>query len=190
VRAVSNDTAGRAGGTAVTSPGDVGTAGTLARLRGRRCVVNELDSNSGMNLLRAAVAPLAQSGRFFGSVVVSGSHLRSVEMVASGEADVASIDCVSFAQFQRLYPSLVRGVQVLGWTASTPSLPYITAGSANGATVEALRAALADVFDDIGLAPVRERLLLRGVDLEPTPGFGEVLALERQAADVGYPVLR
>jgi ABC-type phosphate/phosphonate transport system substrate-binding protein len=143
-----------------------------------------------MNLLRAAVAPLAEGGRFFGSVVVSGSHLRSVEMVASGEADVASIDCVSFAHFQRLYPSLVSGVRVLSWTASSPSLPYITTSSASDATVQALRAALAEVFDDTELAHVRERLLLRGVDLEPTPGFGEVLALERQAADAGYPDLR
>jgi ABC-type phosphate/phosphonate transport system substrate-binding protein len=164
--------------------------GNITGLRGRRCVVNELDSNSGMNLLRAAVAPLAQGGRFFGSVVVSGSHLRSVEMVASGEADIASIDCVSFAHFQRFYPALVSGVRVLSWTASSPSLPYIAAGAANDATVEALRAALADVFDDIGLAPVRERLSLRGVDLAPAAGFGEVLALERQAADAGYPVLR
>jgi ABC-type phosphate/phosphonate transport system substrate-binding protein len=169
---------------------EVDSAVALAWLRGRRCVINEMDSNSGMNLLRTAVAPLAEDGRFFGSVAVSGSHLRSVEMVASGKADVASIDCVSFAHFKRLYPSLVSGVRVLTWTASTPSLPYITAGSASDATVRALRAALADVFDDTGLAHVRERLLLRGVDLEPTPGFGEVVALERQAVDAGYPVLR
>ncbi len=181
---------GRAHAPVAGTHADVDSVGTLAELRGRRCVVNELDSNSGMNLLRAAVAPLAQGGRFFGSVVVSGSHLRSVEMVASGEADVASIDCVSFAHFQRLYPSLVSAVRVLSWTASSPSLPYITAGSAGDATVQALRAALADVFDDTGLAHVRDRLLLRGVDLEPTPGFGEVLALERQAAEGGYPALR
>jgi ABC-type phosphate/phosphonate transport system substrate-binding protein len=191
VRAASGDTAAGGRGTALASRGDadVDSAVALAGLRGRRCVVNELDSNSGMNLLRAAVAPLAERGRFFGSVVVSGSHLCSVEMVASGEADVASIDCVSFAHFQRLYPSLVSKVRVLSWTTSSPSLPHITAGSAGDATVQALRAALADVFDDTGLAHVRERLLLRGVDLEPTPGFGEVLALERQAADAGYPVL-
>jgi ABC-type phosphate/phosphonate transport system substrate-binding protein len=143
-----------------------------------------------MSLLRAAVAPLAEDGRFFGSVAVSGSHLRSVEMVASEEADVASIDCVSFAHFQQLYPSLVSGVRVLSWTDSSPSLPYITAGSASDATVRALRVALADVFDDAGLAHARERLLLRGVDLEPTAGFSEVLALERQAAGAGYPELR
>jgi len=172
----------------------VGSVGTdtvgLAGLRGRRCVVNERDSNSGMNLLRATIAQVANGEPFFASVAESGSHLRSVEMVASGEADVAAIDCVSFAHFQRLYPSLVAGVRVLSWTASTPSLPYITAGAASDETVQALRAALTDVFDDNGLAQVRERLLLRGIDLSPKEGFGEVLNLERAAVSSGYPILR
>jgi ABC-type phosphate/phosphonate transport system substrate-binding protein len=163
---------------------------TLADLRGQRCVVNELDSNSGMNLLRAAIAPLTNGERFFASVAVSGSHLRSVEMVASGQADVACIDCVSFAHFHRLHPSLVAGLRVLSWTPSTPSLPYITARSASNSIVQALRSALADVFDDEALAAVRAKLLLQGVDLEPVEGFGEVLALERGAADLGYSILR
>ena len=165
-------------------------AATLADLRGRRCAINELESNSGMNLLRAAVAPLARGGRFFGSVAVSGSHLRSVEMVASGEADVASVDCVSFAIFQRLYPAVVSELRVLCWTPLSPCLPFITARSASDSTVRALRSALADVFDDAALAPAREQLLLRGVDLEPREGFGEVLALERGAVEAGYPTIR
>ena len=172
----------------------VSSAGTdtvgLAGLRGRRCAINEPDSNSGMNLLRATIAQVASGEPFFGSVAVSGSHLRSVEIVASGEADVAAIDCVSFAHFQRLYPSLVADLCVLSWTASTPSLPYITAGTASDETVRALRAALVDVFDDSGLTQVRERLLLRGVDLSPKEGFGEVLNLERVAVSSGYPILR
>jgi len=163
--------------------------GTLADFRGRRCAINELDSNSGMNLLRAAVAPLATGGRFFGSVVVSGSHHRSVEMVASGEADVAAVDCVSFAHFQRLYPSVVGQLRILSWTPSAPSLPFITARSASDETVQTLRSALADVFGDDGLAPVREQLLLSGVDLQPTEGFDEVLALERRAVEKGYPTI-
>jgi ABC-type phosphate/phosphonate transport system substrate-binding protein len=163
--------------------------GTLADFRGRRCAINELDSNSGMSLLRAAVAPLATGGRFFGSVVVSGSHLLSVEMVASGEADIAAIDCVSFAHFQRLYPAVVGQLRILSWTPSGPSLPFITARSASDETVRMLRSALADVFDDDGLAPVREQLLLSGVDLQPTEGFDEVLALERRAVEEGYPTI-
>jgi len=171
-------------------PDQSASEGGLAGLRGRRCVVNERDSNSGMNLLRSSIAQVANGEPFFASVAVSGSHLRSVEIVASGEADVAAIDCVSFAHFQRLYPSLVADLCVLSWTASTPSLPYITAGTASDETVRALRAALVDVFDDSGLTQVRERLLLRGVDLSPKEGFGEVLNLERVAVSSGYPILR
>jgi ABC-type phosphate/phosphonate transport system substrate-binding protein len=163
---------------------------TLADLRGRRCAINELDSNSGMNLLRAAVAPLATGGRFFGSIAVSGSHLRSVEMVASGEADAASVDCVSFAHFQRHYASVVGELRVLSWTASSPCLPFITARSASDASVQMLRSVLADVFDDGGLASVREQLLLHGIDLEPREGFDEVLGLERGAVARGYPTLQ
>lgn len=167
-----------------------GTDVALAELRGQRCVVNELDSNSGMNLLRAAIAPFANGEPFFASVTVSGSHLRSIEMIASGHADVASVDCVSFAHFQRLYPSLVAELRVLAWTASSPSLPYITSRSASDSTVQRLRAALADVFEDESLAPARAKLLLQSVDLEPAAGFGEVLALERGAAEAGYPIVR
>src|SRR5262245_43660702 len=49
-------------------------AGDVAALRGARCAVNGTDSQSGYNALRALVAPLADGGRFFGRVAVSGSH--------------------------------------------------------------------------------------------------------------------
>ena len=70
-------------------------AATLGDLRDRRCAINGTDSNSGMNLLRAAVAPWARGGRFFGRVEVSGSHLESLARVGDGRADIAAIDCVT-----------------------------------------------------------------------------------------------
>jgi len=163
--------------------------GSLADFRGRRCVVSEMDSNSGMNLLRAAVAPLARGACYFASVAVSGSHSHSVEMVASGEADVAAVDCVSLAHLGRLYPGVVAKLRVLSWTAASPSLPLITARSAGDSTVRVLRSALAEVLADDTLALVRARLFLAGVDLQPVEGFGEVLRLERAAVAQGYPTI-
>ncbi|MFL6605442.1 MAG: phosphate/phosphite/phosphonate ABC transporter substrate-binding protein [Steroidobacteraceae bacterium] len=163
--------------------------GSLADLRGRRCVVNEMDSNSGMNLLRAAVAPLAGRACYFASVTVSGSHRRSAEIVAAGEADLAALDCVSFAHFRRLYPEVVAKLRVLSWTPSSPCLPFITARSTDDATVQLLRSALAGLFADDTLTAVREQLFLAGVDLQPVEGFGEVLGLERGAVEQGYPTL-
>jgi hypothetical protein len=66
------------------------SADSLDELRERRCVVNEPDSNSGMNLLRAALAPLSGGARFFRSVSFSGSHSKSIERIVGGEADVAA----------------------------------------------------------------------------------------------------
>ena len=162
---------------------------TLAGLRNRRCVVNEQDSNSGMNLLRAAVAPIAEGGRFFQSVSASGSHRRSVEMIAANEADVAAIDCVTFAHLQRVDPPLTSSVRVLCWTPRSPCLPFVTARSASASTVTALRESLAAVLADPALAWVRESLFLRDVDVQPDAGLAHVRALEAEAIALKYPVL-
>jgi ABC-type phosphate/phosphonate transport system substrate-binding protein len=164
-------------------------AESLADLRNRRCAINETTSNSGMNLLRASIAPLANGARFFESVLLSGSHRRSVEMVAEGEADVAAVDCVSFAHFRRLYPSAVASLRILDWTPSSPSLPFITAAATSDTTLQTLRSSLASVLADRNLDSVRERLFLEGVDLQPVAGFFEVLRLKREAAELGYPVI-
>jgi ABC-type phosphate/phosphonate transport system substrate-binding protein len=161
----------------------------LAGLRDRRCAINEATSNSGMNLLRAAVAPLANGARFFNSVVFSGAHRRSVEMVAEGQADVAAVDCVSLAHLRRLYPSLVANLRILDWTPSSPSLPFITAAATSDATLQAIRFSLAAVLADRSLDTVREQLFLEGIDLHPDAGFSGVMRLQRAAIDLGYPVI-
>jgi ABC-type phosphate/phosphonate transport system substrate-binding protein len=164
-------------------------AASLADLRYGRCAVNEPTSNSGMNLLRASVAPLANGTRFFESVLFSGSHRKSVDMVADGDADVAAVDCVSFAHFQRLYPSVAARLRVLDWTPASPSLPFITAAATSDATLQILRSSLAAVLADRRLDSVRELLFLVGADLEPDSSFTEVLRLKREAVELGYPVI-
>lgn len=162
---------------------------TLEDLRHRRCVINDPESNSGMNLLRAAIAPLAGGRQFFTSVVHSGSHRRSAALVAAGAADVAALDCVSYAHFRQLYPSEVSGLRVLAWTASSPSLPIITARANGDAILGALRGALTHVTCAPELQPVRERLFLEGFDLAPAEDFEAVRELERRAVRQGYPRL-
>ncbi len=164
-------------------------AAGLQDLRGRRCAVNEPDSNSGMNLLRAALAPIAGGGRFFGSVSFSGSHLESATRVADGRADVAAIDCVSFAHMRRLYGDLAAGLRVLAWTPASPCLPWITARSTDDTTLAVLRHALAGIVTDPALAEVRAQLLLTGFSLAPDESYGEVLSLARAAAEAGYGAL-
>jgi ABC-type phosphate/phosphonate transport system substrate-binding protein len=163
---------------------------TLAELHGRRCVVNEPDSNSGMNLLRAAIAPLAQAKSFFGSVEVSGSHRNSVERIARDEADVAAIDCVTFAHLQRLHPALTEKVRIIDWTPASPCLPFVTSRNTDEHTLKILRSALAAVISDASLRSSCNQLLLEGVDIQPDTSLTTLHQLKRDAIALGYSALR
>jgi ABC-type phosphate/phosphonate transport system substrate-binding protein len=161
----------------------------LASLRGRRCAANQPHSNTGMNLLRAAVADLADGRPFFGSVAWTGSHRGSLALVANCEADVAAIDAVTLAHVARFEPDLVRRTRILGWTPETRGLPFITAGTTDDATLDLLRAALFEIGDAPAHAPLREALLLDGFEVLSEESYRPVLDLERYAIDRGYPVL-
>jgi len=164
-------------------------ARTLADLRGRRAAVNDLASNSGMNLLRAEIAPLANAEPYFSAVTITGAHVASVAAVVGGEADGAAIDCVTWAHLQRLRPDATRGLRAIAWTRATPGLPLIAAGAIDDALLAALREALAEVADDPALAAVRAALLLEGFEILSESAYDPILALERDAVALGYPII-
>ncbi len=166
-------------------------AGSLSVLRGKICAINAADSNSGMNLLRAEIAPLATPGeKFFARILTTGSHASSVEAVADGLADVAAIDCVTWAHLQQSRSTATRDVRLLGWTRSSPGLPLITSLHADDAARNALLQALDDVIADPTLAPVRAALRLENFVSLPLSAYDSILQLEDEAISAAYPVLR
>ena len=160
---------------------------SLADLRGKRVALNGLDSNSGMNLLRLAVAPLAERGRFFGEVIVSESHANSLALLQQGHADVAAVDAVTYGYLQRAQPERVAGLRLLQRTRPSPALPFITAASRSDAEVEALRGALSDsLAADPALA---ERLAIEGFTAVDEATYLPLLDWRREAVEQGYPVI-
>jgi ABC-type phosphate/phosphonate transport system substrate-binding protein len=66
-------------------------ARTFADLAGARWSFNDRNSKSGWFSMLERIAPHAPA-EFFGRIIASGSHLRSLELVAGGGADAAAID--------------------------------------------------------------------------------------------------
>ncbi|SLN15152.1 phosphate/phosphite/phosphonate ABC transporter substrate-binding protein [Oceanibacterium hippocampi] len=161
----------------------------LADFRGRVAALNGHDSNTGMNLFRHAVAPHARDGRFFGGLVMTGAHVESLAAVATGRADIAAVDCVSFALLARYRPRAVVGIRVLGRTASGPTLPIITARQRSPAERRTIRRILGSIGVDPALAPVRAALLLEGFVPCDKRTYRRIDGLARQAAAGGYPRL-
>lgn len=74
-------------------------------------------------------------------IIDTGSHRASIRAVADGRADMAAIDCRSWAMAQEHEPC-ARGLIVVGWTAERPGLPFVTSRATPEPMARALRAAL------------------------------------------------
>ena len=166
-----------------------GPVRSLEDLRGTRAAINDPVSNSGTNLLRATIAPLSRNGRFFSSVVETGSHLASIDAVATGTADVAAIDCVTFGNTQRFDPGRVSRLRILITTASTPGLPLITRGDASDDALLLLRGSLGRVITEPTLAEARDVLSLKDFAVLSDADYEPVAELARFAHRLGYPAI-
>lgn len=164
-------------------------AATLTDLRGSRAGINDPQSNSGMNLFRAAIAPIAQGRRFFGSVAETGGHVASIDAVAARAIDVAAIDCVTFGNLRRFDPARLASLRILAETPRGPGLPLITRLSAPDGEVDALRRALAAAIADPNLADIRDTLSLQDFVILEATDYERLANLERAARGLGYPVL-
>jgi hypothetical protein len=156
-------------------------ARNLEDLRGARCSINGRQSHSGYNALRALIAPLATDGRFFGSVSASGGHSESLTQLGRGEADVATIDCVTHALLSRCRPQAIAATRIIGRTAIAPGVPYATRIDAGPELARRLRAGLFRAFDDPGLRPLRDELLIVGLDVLPPGAYDCMAEMEADA---------
>jgi ABC-type phosphate/phosphonate transport system substrate-binding protein len=167
-----------------------GDARRLEDYRGRRAAINDRGSNTGMNLLRAAVLPHVRDGRFFGAVIETGAHRRSIDAILRDEADVAAVDAITYAAALRAEPDLARAVQIIATTAAAATPPFVTARDTDAPTAVALQAALAEVIADTTLADARQALFLTDIVAGDTERYRPLLTLQHDAIAAGYPILR
>jgi len=131
----------RAGGARAkgAAPVPTGPGAALPALAGR-LAFNARDSLSGW---LALLQDLGDPSGWATGMLETGGHRNSVRAVAEGHADLAAIDCRSWA-LALIHEPCARGLVVIGWTAERPGLPYVTARATNENTAQALAAALID----------------------------------------------
>jgi ABC-type phosphate/phosphonate transport system substrate-binding protein len=104
-----------------------------------------------------------------GSLVQTGAHRRSAELVAKGGADFAALDVVSWMLMQR-HDGFARDLVAIARTAPTPALPYISALYRDPLPIRAaLKAAIT------ALSPSeRSELILKGLVDVPQSAYEAV----------------
>lgn len=147
-------------------------AADLADFHGRTVVINSTDSLSGCKVLEMLVG--GELNAFFGAVKMSGGHANSLNMVREGAADLAAIDCVTWALLDRHRPIALEGLAIVGEGPSLPALPCITSPATTDEEVGALFGALqaAAREDARGAA---ERLLVEDFAVVPLEDYRAIL---------------
>lgn len=161
----------------------------LADSRGKVAACNNLDSNSGMNVLRYAVAALAGGRAFFHAVRFTGGHLASMQSVASGEADIAAIDTVSYHLALETFPELADNLRCLGFSQTTTALPLVYRADDSRFDPQSCLVALNQALGSC--EPwVKQTLRLRAFLPITLQHYDNIKNLETAAIDLGYKELK
>lgn len=136
--------------------------GTPFDFQGSVAAVNDTESLSGWISLIAAIHGPQESWR--GTTSISGSHVESIQMLARGEADIASIDSVSWAHAKRIHPELTSRLFVICNGPLVPCLPIITHHSTSDTQLEELRSAIAVATHEDSTVHATAALFISGFD--------------------------
>ncbi|CAD7850653.1 MAG: hypothetical protein [Olavius algarvensis Gamma 3 endosymbiont] len=162
---------------------------SLQQCCGGIVAINDANSNSGMNVLRYALAKLKAGPGYFSDVLMTGGHLASLEAVAANRAQLAAIDCVSYQLLTARNPGLDHAIRVIGFSEPTCGLPLVVARAQYSrqqcnSYLEALNQALRQTADE-----VKQTLYLDRFESAELDDYRSILALENYAVEAGYATL-
>ncbi|WP_397451775.1 phosphate/phosphite/phosphonate ABC transporter substrate-binding protein [Pseudomonas sp. NA-150] len=157
----------------------------LAQFYDSHGLINNEDSNSGMNLLRHRIAFLQRDGRFFASVSLTGGHRDSLRWLREGKGDLAAIDSVTYDYLARDASEEVAGLRVIERSALSPTLPYIGPVTLDAAQAERVRLLMNQALNE--LPEVAATLAIREVMPAREEDYLVLLDYQREAEHNGLP---
>jgi ABC-type phosphate/phosphonate transport system substrate-binding protein len=100
---------------------------SFADLRWRSWGYNETRSQSGYGIVRYHLARLREVDGYFGRVVETGWHQRSLELVCAGKIDAAAVDSHVLALWQRDHQDMADRLRVIETLGPSTVQPVVVA---------------------------------------------------------------
>jgi phosphonate transport system substrate-binding protein len=163
---------------------------SFRELRGRVWAYNDGDSNSGYVVPRDHLLTLGETRGFFGQVIASGSHQRSIRLVLDGKVDASGIDSTVLELEQAQQPDVALGLRVVESIGPCPIPPVVVAARRPEALKARLREALLAMHGDPdGRAILADGLIARFVPVRDAD-YDPIREMLRRAAAAGFLGLR
>jgi phosphonate transport system substrate-binding protein len=159
----------------------------LKDLAGKPFCYNDRGSNSGYHLLRHRLFQSGYPQGFFGNLIESGFHQRSMRLVASGIADCAAIDSVVLEQELLNFPELSSHLRVIESIGPRPMPPIVVAQHLGSDLIGLIQSALLTPDQDLQLAMKKARIQ-RYVSVA-TEDYAELGLMFEQLGKAGYDLI-
>ena len=117
-------------------------------LRGLTWAINERSSHSGYFVTRQHLASLGVRDGFFGRIVESGAHQRSLELLLSGQIDATAIDSTVLELALTQDPALAARIRQIDALGPSPMPPWVVRSELASRLRHDLRQALLSMHQD------------------------------------------
>lgn len=98
---------------------------SFADLRGASWAYNEPHSHSGFNLTRYQLALLGETFDYFGDVVASGAHDRSLQLIIDRQIDASAIDSTVLDLVLAWHPDIENAIRIIDTWGPSPIPPWV-----------------------------------------------------------------
>jgi phosphonate transport system substrate-binding protein len=148
-------------------------ARSLSDLRGATWAYNEPTSHSGYAVTRHVLAVRGERAGFFGRVIASGAHLRSLQLLLEGAIDATAIDSTVLEQELRLRPALTDQIRVVETLGPSPMPPLVMSRSLDESLRGAIRSAVLSMHTDaagqavLASANIKQFVSVADADYDP-----------------------
>jgi phosphonate transport system substrate-binding protein len=163
---------------------------SFADLRGCVWAYNDPGSHSGYNVVRHHLITLGETSGYFGRVVASGGHQRSIQLVVEGAVDASGVDSTVLDLEMKQHPELADRIRIVESIGPSPIPPVVVAHRLPAATKQQIRDTLLQMHKDpTGQAILNEGLIAHFVAVADAD-YDPIRAMARRARAVGYLVIR
>ena len=117
-------------------------------LRGCAWAYNQKESHSGWNIVYYSLLKRGKTPDFFGQLIESGSHLRSISLLLAGQADATAIDSQVLDVFLAHNPTEAASLRAIDMLGPSSVPPVVIARSVDQSLKRKLQTALLTMHED------------------------------------------
>jgi phosphonate transport system substrate-binding protein len=163
---------------------------SFADLRGASWSYNEPRSHSGYGITRYHLVQQGETAGFFGCVVQTGWHERSIRLVCSGAVDASAIDSQVLAVALRDRPGLASRLRIIASLGPSTIQPVVVASWLPATLKADLQALLGALGTDSAARPYLDHGLVEGFVPLGDSAYDDIRRMRACCLEAGFATLR